>query len=209
MKTDKTAKKLVEKTISATDYQKAMFAQGVDRVFLAIDGVQRAFVSYSDYMTRMAVVISGQQSVLSTPFLGPGGLACLQQTKGAWDLAASLSERAAQSLSILHARVGAFALIYHEAEKDLGKDAALKILSRMDKEAKSDFSWYHEQWNTFLGWLRVAGLPCQFLPNSPKVRVSTKKFVFDDKKRTWSVDAKNTGAKANAAFPGESTSGTD
>jgi len=134
-----------------------------DRVLLLIEARLRAFASYNDFMTRMSLVISSQQSILNSPGLNELALIALRQSKGAWELASSLSQRAGRSLSVLHDRSKKFVRLYRKAEEEIGEQAVSAILDKMNNDAKVEAEWYRLQWGEFLYWIRMAGLPHKFM----------------------------------------------
>jgi len=173
----------------------------MDRVIVLIMSRLWAFASYSEFMTRMSIVISGQQSVLSSPGLSQSHHAVLHQVKGAWDLASLLSRQAADSLAVLHDRTKEFVRLYREAESDLGDEKVSSILNRINENAKMESEWYRQLWGEFLQQIRLAGLPHRFMignlgservaPLSSSVSPESSdefRAHFDEIKRSWVVD---------------------
>jgi hypothetical protein len=145
---------------------KAILEIFAGRVVDAVGARRRATSAAQVYGRRMeALVHFAPRTYYDTPSYAvrPSQYDSFLDSAEAWSFGQKLTLQAAESQVVLKCVATAFVDAYRQAEKQLGKLVAYKILRLIDSEARMSGSFDPPEWPVFLGWIESLGVDLIFI----------------------------------------------
>ena len=156
----------VQKAIPLIAHWKTVLELFAGRVVDAIVARRRAFSASEEYARRMrSFARFAPCAYYDTPAhkMARSQYESFLDSAETWTLGRKLTLQAAESHVLLKSAAAAFASAYRQAEAQLGKLVAYKILRLVDREARSSGHFDPPEWPELLSWIESLGIDLIFI----------------------------------------------